>query len=138
MALLARVGGQTLLAVDEDDLPAAQGFSGNSDLLVTPAWRLPADITTTAAARAWIAERLAAEYGVTIADIADLGGAYRPSPGLTPETVFPLAVVVAAVSPGKRPLRWAPLAALVARRAELPDGHLRVAVLRAAHAVGDG
>ena len=138
VALLARVDGQTLLAVDEDDLPAAQGFSGNSDLLVTPAWRLPADITTTPAARAWITERLAADYGVTVADVADLGGAYRPSPGLTPETVFPLAVVVAAVSPGKLPLRWAPLAALVARRAELPDGHLRVAVHRAAHAVGDG
>ena len=136
VALLARVGGQTLLGVDEDDLPAAQGFSGNSDLLVAPAWRLPADVTTTTAARAWIAARLADEYGVAIADIADLGGAYRPSPGLTPETVFPLAVSVAAVTPGKRPLRWAPLAALLARRAELPDGHLRVAVLRASHAVG--
>jgi SAM-dependent methyltransferase len=135
VALLARVGGEVVLGVDEDDLPAAQGFRGNSNLIVTPAWRLPAEVQTTSQARAWIAQRLASEYGLAIGETWELGGAYRPSPGLTPETVFPLAVEVTACRDGRRPLDWVPLSSLVAHRAELPDGHLRIIVLRAAHAL---
>jgi SAM-dependent methyltransferase len=135
VALLARVGDDVLLGIDEDDLPAAQGFRGNSNLIVTPAWRLPAEVTTPSRARAWIADRLAGEYGLETGETWELGGCYRPSPGLTPETVFPLAVEVKARRDGGRPLDWVPLASLVAHRAELPDGHLRVAILRAAHAL---
>src|SRR5213078_3031827 len=135
VALLARVGDEVLMGVDEDDLPAAQGFRGNSNLVVTPAWRLPADVTTISRARAWIAHRLATEYGLEIGETWELGGSYRPSPGLTPETVFPLAVEVTGRRDGERPLDWVPLSSLVAHRAELPDGHLRVMMLRAAHAL---
>lgn len=135
VALLARVGDEVLMGVDEDDLPAAQGFRGNSNLVVTPAWRLPGAVTTLSLARAWIAERLAAEYGLEIGETWELGGCYRPSPGLTPETVFPLIVEVKGRREGGRPLDWVPLSSLVAHRAELPDGHLRVMMLRAAHAL---
>lgn len=137
VALLARVGGEILMGVDEDDLPAAQGFQGNSNLVVTPAWRLPADITTPSRARAWIRDRLAAEYRLEIGETWELGGPYRPSPGLTPETVFPLAVEAKSYREGarQRSLDWVPLASLVAHRGELPDGHLRVMMLRAAHAL---
>jgi hypothetical protein len=136
VALLARVGNDLLLGVEEDDLPAAQGFAGNSDLLVAPAWRLPREISSLTAARAWIAGRLADEYGLVTGETWELGGAYRPSAGLTAEIVFPLAIEVVGVDAPARPLRWAPLRDLVARRADLPDGHLRVAVLRAGHALG--
>jgi SAM-dependent methyltransferase len=140
VALLARAGDQLLMGIDDDDLPAAQGFSGNSNLLVTPAWRLPRQVAGTGAARAWIGERLAQEYGITACNVWDLGGPYRPSPGLTPETVFPLAVEVASVGGDPRgdcrKLRWLPLPLLVERRASLQDGHLRVLLLRAAHALG--
>jgi len=34
------------------------------------------------------------------------------------------------------PLKWVPLKQLVDRRAALRDGHLRIASLRAAHALG--
>jgi hypothetical protein len=139
VALLTRQGAEVLMAVDEDDLPAAQAFSGNSNLLVTPAWRLPRDVQTPSEARAWIVARLEAEYGVVAGDVWELGGSYRPSPGLTPETVFPLAVEVARLARGEsaalRPLTWLPLRQLVAERAGLPDGHLRVLLLRAAHAL---
>ena len=55
--------------------------------------------------------------------------------------MFPLAVGVTAASGDEGPrapraLRWLPLDAVVARRAELPDGHLRVTSLRVAHALG--
>jgi SAM-dependent methyltransferase len=136
VALLAKVGAEVLLGVDEDDLPAAQGFSGNSNLPVTPAWRLPRDIQDVAGVRAWVAKRIADEYGVDTGDTWELGGPYRPSPGLTPETVFPLAVEVVGVHEGKHPLAWVPLQALVERRADLHDGYLRVMVLRASHALG--
>jgi SAM-dependent methyltransferase len=141
VAILAGAGGgsgDVLMGLDEDDLPAAQAFSGNSNLLVAPAWRLPREVSSLRDARAWVAERLAAEYGVAIGETWELGGAYRPSPGLTPESVFPLAVEASGVSPGRRPLRWVPLRELVSRRAELPDGHLRVLSLRASHALARG
>jgi SAM-dependent methyltransferase len=136
VALLARAGDELLMGIDDDDLPAAQGFSGNSNLLVTPAWRLPRQIAGVCAARAWVGDRLADEYGVAASNVWELGGPYRPSPGLTPETVFPLALEVASVRADRRPLRWLPLRLLVGQRASLHDGHLRVLLLRAAHALG--
>ena len=136
VALLARDGaGRVVMGLDEDDLPAAQLFNGNSNLVVTPAWRLPRAVTSVDAALAFVRARLAEEYGLEVNEGAELGGAYRPSPGLTPELVFPLVFEVrAARDAGKRPLRWVPLEALGRGRAFLTDGHLRVLAARAAHA----
>ncbi len=153
--LLARApSGEVVLGVDDHDLPAAQSFSGNSELLVAPAWRLPRSARTLADAEAFVRTRLRVEYGLEVGEAVELGGAYRPSPGLTPELVQPLAFVVTAVAaeapaapaaaappvapapvPDRR-LYWVPLTELVAGREHLPDGHLRVVALRAAHALG--
>lgn len=135
-ALVRRVGEALWLGLDDDDLPAAQAFTGHSQLWVTPAWRLPPEVSSMPGARSWIRARLGAEYGVECGELWTLGGSYHPSPGSTPEVVFPWAVEVLGVSSGERPLHWFPLDALVARRAELADGHLRIALLRAAHALG--
>ncbi|WP_437278743.1 methyltransferase domain-containing protein [Sorangium sp. So ce375] len=149
-ALLARApSGEVVLGVDDDDLPAAQSFSGNSGILVAPAWRLPRSVGTLAAAEAFVRERLLVEYGVQVGAAVELGGVYRPSAGLTPELVQPLAFVVSAApaaaaavpdlaqaSAAAQRLSWVPLTDLVAGREHLPDGHLRVAALRAAHALG--
>lgn len=40
-ALLRRDEDTIWIALDDDDLPAAQSFTGNSELLVAPAWRCP-------------------------------------------------------------------------------------------------
>ncbi|AUX48964.1 hypothetical protein SOCE26_105090 [Sorangium cellulosum] len=153
-ALLARSpSGEVLLGVDDDDLPAAQSFSGNSEILVAPAWRLPRSEGTLAAAEAFVRLRLQVDYGVRVGGAVELGGAYRPSAGLTPELVQPLAFVITAAaaetpapdaaapdleppSGAVRRLSWVPLTELVAGREHLPDGHLRVVALRAAHALG--
>ncbi|WP_437589861.1 methyltransferase domain-containing protein [Sorangium sp. So ce1000] len=155
-ALLARApSGEVVLGVDDDDLPAAQSFAGNSGILVAPAWRLPRSVRALAATEAFVRERLLIEYGVRVGAAVELGGAYRPSAGLTPELVQPLAfVVTAAPAPAAAPasaaalpdlapaldaarrLSWVPLTEIVAGREHLPDGHLRVAALRAAHALG--
>jgi hypothetical protein len=131
-----RHGATPLLGIDDDDLPAAQCFHGHSELLVAPAWRLPRGLTGTERARAWIRERLRAEYGVATGRAWELGGRYHPSSGVTPEVVYPMAFEVMGEEAAPRRARWVPLSDLVQHAAGLRDGHLRVVALRAAHALG--
>jgi hypothetical protein len=135
VALLRRAGDAIHIGVDDADLPAAQCIAGNSELLVAPAWRLPHDIRSLTPARAWILQRLRDELGVEVGDAWWLGGRYHPSPGATVEVVHPLAVDVASVSPGARPLHFIALPALLRAPAILSDGHLRVVAERSAHAL---
>jgi hypothetical protein len=134
-APLLRREAEIYFGVDDDDLPAAQSFNGNSQLLVAPAWRLPHAVTSIRAARAWILERLAVDYGLSWGETWDLGGRYHPSPGATPEVVYPMAVEV--LAPGHK-LHWVTLRELAHERSDLVDGHLRIVALRAAHALGMG
>jgi SAM-dependent methyltransferase len=128
--------GEPLLGIDDDDLPAAQCFHGHSELLVAPAWRLPRGVRSMTPARAWALERLKGEYGVSCGEDWELGGRYHPSPGLTPEVVYPIAVEVTAEGAAPRALRWVRLRDAVENVADLRDGHLRIVALRAAHALG--
>lgn len=132
-ALLLRRGDEVHLGVFDDDLPAAQCFLGNSQLLVAPAWRLPRELRFVHDARAFLAERLRAEHGVRAGNVWDLGGRYHPSAGLSPEVVYPMAVEVLEAGSA---LAWVPLASVGQHRDELLDGHLRIVALRAAHALG--
>jgi SAM-dependent methyltransferase len=136
VAALRRASGAVWIAVDCDDMPAAQCFTGNSDIVVAPAWRLPHEITSETRARRWVFERLRAEYGAVARDCWELGGPYRPSPGVTPETVFPIAVELESDAPAPRQLEWLRLDDLIRHISLIVDGHLRVVALRAAHAVG--
>jgi hypothetical protein len=136
VAPLLRRDGTLFLGLQDQDLPAAQGFSGNSELLVAPAWRLPWDIRRQHEARSWCLGRLRQDHGICAGDTWELGGAYYPTPGLTPEIVHPLAVEVRRLVPGPAPLRWVPLGELVHRRHLITDGHLRIVLLRSAHALG--
>tara|TARA_R110002096_G_scaffold401386_6_gene598321 strand:- start:61254 stop:63452 length:2199 start_codon:yes stop_codon:yes gene_type:complete len=136
-AVLAKQEGRIWIGLDDDDLPAAQGFSGNSNLFVTPAWRLPKTISGSTPASTWVRHRLLEEYGLGTSGLWQLGGPYYPSLGLTPEIVHPLAVEVTSIkATGKRGLVWHPLDEVVAARNTYKDGHLRIALLRAAHALG--
>ena len=135
-ALLARRNGEVLLGLHDDDLPAAQCFLGNSQLLVAPAWRLPRDVRYVHDARRFVTERLLAEYDVRAGTVWDLGGRYHPSAGLSPEVVYPMAVEVLAEGTAARSLCWVPLASVGPHRDEFLDGHLRIVALRAAHALG--
>ncbi len=136
VAVLRKSAGHVFIGVDEDDLPAVQCFTGNSDCVVAPAWRLPKSIRTPTLARRFALERLGAEYGAAVREVWELGGPYRPSPGVTPETVFPIAVEVTSDTGTPRSLVWLELAELVRELAGAKDGHLRIVALRAAHAVG--
>jgi len=135
-ALLARRGDAIFLGLDDDDIPAAQCFVGNSQLLVAPAWRLPNDVRTIPEARTFVAARLLDEYDATVGTVWDLGGRHHPSAGLSPEVVYPMAVEVLREGPRARPLKWIPLSSIAKHREDLREGHLRIVALRAAHALG--
>ncbi len=134
--LVRRTEQGVLLGIDDDDLPAAQLFNGNSNLLVAPAWRVPRDRSTMTPARSFVRARLVEEYGLEVGRMWELGGRYHPSAGVTPEVVYPLAVEILGQGAAPRPLSWVPLEELVEARRELADGHLRIGVLRVAHALG--
>lgn len=134
-AVLATHGETTYLGVDDDDLPAAQCFTGNSEIVVAPAWRLPSDVTTMTLAREWTRQRLKAEYGVECGRIWHLGGSYFPSAAMSPEVVHPLAIEVAGLGDGEKRLQWVRINEVGESRDRLLDGHLRIVALRAAHAL---
>jgi SAM-dependent methyltransferase len=136
VAPLRRCADGVLLGLDDDDLPAAQAFSGGSELLVAPAWRLPRELASMSPAREWVLERLRSEYGAACRECWELGGRYHPSPGLTPEVVHPLAVEVVAETAAERALTWVRLDDATAHARHLRDGHLLVLARRAAHALG--
>jgi len=142
-AAIARIGGALHLGLDDDDFPAAQCFHGASQMLVAPAWRLPREVLGAVApiraTQAFVRERYRAEHGLEVGEIVELGGRYFPSAGVTPEVVFPWLVVMTGLVEGivpKRRLRFVPLSDAVSHADELVDGHLRVAVWRAASMLG--
>ena len=80
---------------------------------------------------------LAERIGLTRADaLAPLGGAYFSSLGITTERVYPFAADAAAL-PAEitRDLAFCPLSELVGSPGAILDGHLLIAVSRAAHAL---
>jgi len=129
-------GGAAWIGLDDDDLPAAQCFEGHSELLVAPAWRLPRAIASMTPARAFVRDRLEAEYGAKTGEAWELGGRWHPSPGATAEVVHAVALEVTEETAAARRLHWVTLADAVAHRSALRDGHLRTVTLRAAHGLG--
>lgn len=142
-APIARIDGTLCLGIDDDDLPAAQCFHGNSEILVAPAWRLPREVLAARAplraAHAFVRERYRVEHGLEVREVVELGGRYFPSAGVTPEVVHPWLVVIEGRATGATPqrtLRFVPLAEVVAQAHALLDGHLRIVALRAASMLG--
>ena len=121
--------GHWWVGLDLDDLPAVQAFSGNSRHWLSPAWRLPATLRQMEPARHWVGQQLTREYGVQAEEWAPLGGPYFPSPGLTPELVYPLAARVSSMSDCK--LHFLPLAEVMQHWDVVRNGHLRCLLLRA-------
>jgi len=121
------------VGLDDDDLPAVQAFEGSSSVLVVPAFRAPAALASLRALHAFVRERMASEHGLFVESLFELGGRYFPSPGMTPEKVYPFAASVTPSCRG-RPLHWVPLADAASAESHLVDGHLRVALGRAAQA----
>lgn len=133
---LAMHGGVLHAGLDDDDLPAVQAFTGSSAILVAPAFRLSKEAAgSLRAMHAFSRDRLRSEHGLHVNELFELGARYAPSPGVTPELVYPFG---AAVAPERssRALTWVPLIDLFRAEDALTDGHLRVVVGRAAQMFG--
>ena len=89
--LLWKTEEEVFVGLVDDDFPAVQCFRGHSNLWVTPAWRLPTTVTNLDEMESFTRERIATEHQIVVDDFFTLGGPYYPSPGATPEVVFPLA-----------------------------------------------
>lgn len=126
-------GGEVLVGVEHRWLPAIQRACSVAGFAAVPAWRLPVAVARLDQAEEWLRARLAADHGLAVARLVELGGPYLATPGATPELVHPW---LALIDPGGGPgtLRWTPLAACAA--ADLIDAHLAISVQRAAHALG--
>ena len=78
-------------------------------------------------------DRIATEHQIVVDDFFTLGGPYYPSPGATPEVVFPLACQAQGAT--AKGLHWVAMSHLVANFANLRDGHLKTLLSRASRAV---
>lgn len=116
------------VGLQEMDLPAAQAFSGGSQIWVAPAWRLPVEVEGIRRAQSWVEAQFQQQLDTSVADWASLGGPYFPTPGLTPELVYPYAVRVDDPAPSQ--LHFFPLQQLMEQWEAFPDGHLRCSLLR--------
>ena len=133
VALVFKIGEAIHLGLEDRDLPAAQSFTGHSNLLTPPAWRLPRDVQSMDQARTWVHERMSTELGVTAGNLRPLGGPFHPTTGLTPESVYPFVSEVQGVAEAPKQLRWVALQELLGRRSEMKDCQLRVLAFRVAH-----
>jgi len=136
VAPLWKTQDEVFVGVADDDFPAAQCFSGHSNLLVAPAWRAPREVESLSQLKEFVKRRLLLQHALNTEELFTLGGPYFPSPGVTPEVVYPLACDVTLGQDPPEPLVWVPLSLLTEQFHALRDGHLKVVVSRVARAVG--
>ncbi len=128
--------GVVYFGVFDDDFPAVQCFSGHSNLIVAPAWRTPKTVHTLLELEQFTEDRLRLQHGLQVSETFTLGGPYFPSPGSTPEIVYPVACNVSGIlKEAPEPLIWIPISSLVESFESLRDGHLKVLASRASRAL---
>lgn len=132
-----RRGKNIFVGIERRNLPGIQLNEGYSDIAVNPAWRIPKEITTLESGTEFVKAHVESDFGLKVRRTYGLGGAYHPTPGLTPEIVYPVVVEInPSVSPEKTntSLFWVDLADLIRNRRHIKDGHLLVVAFRLAHA----
>jgi hypothetical protein len=127
--------GEILVGIETRDLPAPQRFSGSSRLACVPAWRLPQKIEHKFDLESFLRERFPADFKVSVKNAWELGGSYFTSAGITPETVYPLAVELDAETIGETNLRFYEMKTLLENSDKVQDAHLLILLNRLAHAL---
>ncbi|MBV9926146.1 MAG: methyltransferase domain-containing protein [Acidobacteria bacterium] len=124
------------VGVEHRDLPAVQSFGGSSHIAAAPAWRLPTTVKHLSEIQPFLKEVLGRDFGLRLRRAWELGGAYFPTSGVTPEVVYPFVVEVEADEGLKAKLHFIPLPELTDNLERLRDAHLLIATCRLAHALG--
>jgi ubiquinone/menaquinone biosynthesis C-methylase UbiE len=124
------------VGVEQRDLPAAQTFGGSSIMAAAPAWRLPPTVAHLSEIPHFLKGALRRDFNLDAGPVWELGGAYFPTSGVTPEVVYPFVVEVEANQYPRAGLQFVPLSELTGKPNLLRDAHLLVATHRLAHALG--
>ncbi len=123
------------VGVEHRDLPAAQSFGGSSSMAAAPAWRLPQTLTHLSEIPHFLKGALKRDFNLDAGLSWELGGAYFPTSGVTPEVVYPFVVEVEAELCTRTGLQFVSLNELAAKPGLLRDAHLLVVIHRLAHAL---
>ena len=129
-------GSEIVVGLEIKDLPAAQERFGSSALATVPTTRIPEAADGLRGARAHVAERLRANFGIECSTLQPLGGKYVVSPGVTPEVVYPMIAEVDLAHSRTDSLMWVPLRELLPHVAKLHCGQAITLLYRAAHMLG--
>jgi len=132
---VAKINDSVFVGIEVRDLPASQSFSGSSKMATAPAWRLPRDLKHWAELPAFVSEAMRRDFNIGIRRVWEMGGSYFPSPGVTPEMVYPFAVDVTAEEISGSRLRFIDLRELRSGIDKIQEGHLLIAACRLLHAL---
>ena len=127
--------GEIFVGLEFRDLPAPQNFAGNSRLICVPAWRLPFSVRDKFALETWLFDSFKKDFSVSLIKCRELGGSYFPTPGATPEIVYPFAVEIAADDLERSDLQFVELGALLEKLDYFQDAHLLILANRLFHAL---
>ena len=105
-------------------------------MAAAPAWRLPPTVTHLSEIPHFLNGVLGRDFNLDAGRVWELGGAYFPTPGVTPEVVYPFVVEVEADQCPRAGLQFVSLTELTGNPGLLRDAHLLVVTHRLAHAVG--
>lgn len=130
-------GSEIVVGLEIKDLPAAQERFGSSALATVPTTRIPGGIDGLRGARAHVAERLRANFGIECSKLQMLGGKYVVSPGVTPEVIYPMIAEVDLAQSRTDSLTWIPLHELLPHISKLHCGQAITLLYRAAHMFGE-
>ena len=123
------------VGIEFRDLPAPQNFTGNASLACVPAWRLPFSINHIFQLETALFDFFQDDFQVRAIKCWQLGGSYFPTPGVTPEIVYPFAVEIEINNLRESSLQFIELNSLIERLDEIEDAHLLIAANRLSHAV---
>ena len=127
--------GKIFVGLEFRDLPAPQNFAGNSRLICVPAWRLPFSVKDKFALEDLLFDLFEKDFCVRPVKCWELGGSYFPTPGVTPEIVYPFAVEIEIDDLGSCDLQFVEIGSLMKRLDQFEDAHLLILANRLFHAL---
>jgi hypothetical protein len=127
--------GKIFVGLEFRDLPAPQNFAGNSRLICVPAWRLPFSVKDKFALETLLFDLFKKDFYVSAINCRELGGSYFPTPGVTPEIVYPFAVEIETDDLDRCDLQFIELGSLIEKLDQFEDAHLLILANRLFHAL---
>ncbi|MFN2512199.1 MAG: class I SAM-dependent methyltransferase [Pyrinomonadaceae bacterium] len=132
---VAKTNSGTFIGIQLRNLPAVQAFSGSSKIATAPAWRLPRAMEHWTELPGFLGEAMRRDFNLRIRHVWEMGGSYMPSPGVTPEIVYPFVAEVEATEITGSSLHFIELNNLKNRIDAIQEGHLLITACRLIHSL---